>query len=258
MNEDGERIECAGPRTRLVWAALLDQFGAKLPPYPGVGAVEAAALPAPPLLRPGDAVGRKVWALMQAYTLVITHEYGASFAFARLDERTMAQSKHFPALFAAVPVMEELAIAPIAWVAFSVYAWRAYVVEGGRGKTWDAAPSAHRGPRRAVAPSPVWTFSEKRLRDRVDWFTWQESHWRGGRLVFTKAHRELLARYNRLKLTIMRIALERAPTDADVDAAISQHLSKATYARLKDTAETEALVQEDEWKRAIRAGKWIW
>lgn len=258
LEDKGSRFAGAAPRTSLVWASMLAQHDRIIPPYPSPSVVEVATLPGPPLINPNDSDTRKVWRVMQAYTTAIRHLYGASFVFSRLTEEDVQRSKHFKAVLAAVPHLEALRLPPLAWVAFSAYAWRAYVVHGGKGRSWDSAPSQTKGPRASTPPSAVWTFSVQRITSRTDWFSWLESHWRGGRMVVSDAHRALMRRYARLRAALVTLSLEREVTEQDVRECVQRHLSAATYARLKDEAETAAELQQAEWTRAMKRGEWIW
>lgn len=254
----GQRLGGGASHERYTWPLLVREFGDLLPPYPGPGVIEFATLPAPPLIKPSLKEPRAVWRLMCGYSCAVKHYYGASYAFARVSEATVLQSRHYPTLAAAVPQLIDLKISPVAWAAFSIHAWRGYVVGGGKGKTWDAAPSAQRGPSRRTPPSPGWTYSRKRLAERVDWYSWTEAYHRGGRMHFSQAHLELVRRYESMKRAILTVASQRLVTRAEIAQVVQAHLSKRRFDQLKGAAETEAMLQLASWQAAIKQGEFIW
>lgn len=255
----GQRLDGGASRERFVWPLIARQYADIIPPFPGPGVVEFASLPSPPLLDAKEPDPRKVWRVIAGYATAVRHHYGACYAFDRVSEATVLRSKHYPTLSEAVPHFIDLKIAPLAWSAFSIHVWQSYVVGGGRGKTWDAVPSRQRrGPSRRTPPTPAWTFSVKRINERVDWYSWQESYWRGGRLDISIAHRKLATRWYRMKAAIVLAAANGKVTREMIEKAVQANLPKREYDRLKDEAETAAMVQQDAWNRAVKRGEWVW
>ena len=215
------------------------RFGHLLPKYPSADAVPVTTLPEPPLLRADetDAVG----VLLRAHNTACVEWFARrGVKLENVDDALVEK------LSAAAKILREERISPVAWAGFSCSIWAGYKSAKGRKKD-------------CRAPPPVaWVFSEKRLRERRDWFTWREASFSGGRVFIEPEHVELDARYQRIDYA-MRLADAAGELDeARVKAIVAKHLQKRVYAALVDVLEDKALARTRELRLAVRRGEWVW
>ena len=215
-----------------------------------------ARVPNPPQVVDGKLPQQAVQ-LVRAYHSAIARHYSRGRGTAvSSDLLTLIGTEHYVTLINALPTMIEYKAAPDAWVEFSFWFWNKHV-QNYKGKAWDTTPSTIKTPRKGMPPPLKWVYSPKRLIERNDYFAWAESRTKGGRIIQSRAHAELLRRY-----AILRLALwdgsGKIPTAAVVTAAVSKHLPKATYTRLLKAASDAAEEAEHDMAKALKRGDYLW
>ena len=252
----GQRLAGDAHTDSLWWPRLITAYPGVIPPYPGVDVIEPAFLPQPPQLNPKHVEPQHALRIAVGYRCAVEHAYGQCFLFRNATQLTLLADKHFPALVEAVPKMLEYKLAPAAWTAFSIEVWRRYVVQG-RDRSWDSTPSERRT--RKDSPPPVkWVFAGKRLEERTDWFAFVESKFRGGRMVISPAHHELLRRHNAMRADLFELCKSEPALLETVQAIVKKHYPDTTVKRLTAKAEEDTLVQQDQWTKDLARGKWLW
>ncbi len=150
--------------------------------------------------------------------------------------------------------MRDYKMAPVAWTAFSIHAWREYVV-GNKGEGWNVISSQRRRPSAKSPPTPAWVFSPKRLEERTKWFAWYEAHVRGGRIIIGSAHKALVRRYVQMQIDLLTAA--RINTTS-VQEIVVRHFPAGRYSNLLTKAKDQAEDEQDRLNADLKSGKWIW
>lgn len=79
-----------------------------------------------------------------------------------------------------------------------------------------------------------------------------------GRLVFARAHKTLIARYDALRLSLMEEHLERGLTERKVSKIVDELLSEREFARLIRRAQIQTQERQLEIDHAIACGEFLW
>lgn len=236
-----------------------DEYEDLLPPYPGAPVLTPTHIPHPPVILSTTPKVDSIRFIARSYRNALDATFGDSGGILkeamRGDKMAVLQSKHSHALVAALPMLIAYKIAPASWTAFSAMVWQKYVIEGRGVTAWNVIPSQRRRPRGGTPPLPSWVFSKKRLEERTDWFAWHEATCRGGRLMISKAHKQLFARYERL-----RAALLSAPELSHdiVIELVRAELPLRYYATTVKRIQDDYTFEQDQLSADARAGKWLW
>lgn len=166
------------------------------------------------------------------------------------DRDALLQSKYLQTMLTAIPIMVEYKLAPAAWSLFSIMVWRKYVMTP---RGWQVVPS--RTKTRSIPPNPSFVFSEKRLRERTDWFGFYESHCRGGKLLISDGHRDLVGRYLGLKLALLSL---EGPSETEVREVVNSRLTQATIDRLAKKIQQDYDYKQEELDARVQGGEWLW
>ena len=186
------------------WYDILDQHRDVLPEYPAVGVVRAAVLPQMPYLR-GLLHDEAAMMCLDAYRRAVRQRHRREVLARLTTADELREHAAARTVFTAMRTLRERGIAPLAWCMFSLDAWTKFAKGKGRRSRVSAVPSL------------AWVYSSKRLNERDEWFAWEEARYRGGTVVLTKPHRELLQRY--LALQVLLLEHRTMPSRAEVEAA---------------------------------------
>lgn len=239
------------------WSSVVFAYGDLLPQYPSTAVVQAAILPAPPLMTADMPKIKAVRGCALWYRGVMRHLHGHAGnvlieAEDKRNPKTLLSARGFQPILDCLPVLIEQQIAPASWCLFSARVWAEYI--GQPRQTWDSA--VRRAPAKRTKMPPVsWVYSAARMRNHDLWFRWSEAHCRGGRIHVSSPHKALLSRYARLRDAL----LCEATLDAErVRALVVKHLPAAEYARLVREARAAAEFQRDAYAHDLQRGIWLW
>ena len=149
------------------------------------------------------------------------------------------EDDHFLALVATARALRSERIAPLAWCAFSADVWR-------------ERPPAPGVPR---IPSVPWVCSERRVRDRGDWFREESGRYAGGQARTPDALRRLLARYEDMRRALLSL---RDPDEAAVEHVVQAHLPAGRYDGLMATARAAVARDAELIRTAMARGECLW
>lgn len=227
-------------RQALAWPRIMDAWGHLVPRYPGPDVVPLARVPGAPRLDPDEPLPVRVLAVVHAYQATTRHFFGPWVGSFPKPVTVPELRKHRYArlLNAATERLTELRRAPHAWCAFSASVWRSY---HGRG-----------GPKAAPIP---WVLSLKRIDTREEWFAWEETKYAGGRVFIVPAQRELMDRYEGMRLTLLRQPLLDAKR---VRKIVGASFPDGLYERLVDDAREQVSRRVDALHRRVQRGGFIW
>jgi hypothetical protein len=205
---------------------------AELPPYPSTSLIGVCKIPQPPTLKEGLSDVAMVTKLGEAYRAVFESRLGKrSYVLSR---GKVKNSKSYPGLLAAAQWMQEGDVAPMAWAAFSFDCWTAFDEKKGDGPNGK--------------PPPLnWVFSVKRLDERAGWYDREASSYGGGRLLFTDAHRNLLAQYEGLRRACYKHLLTEALVDDWFPGGWEKHYEEAKALAVADQARMNDIVRRGEF-----------
>ena len=223
----------------LQLAPLPSSFSGTLPRYPGQSVVSPAFVPQPPVLAPTMAPEVMVSKMVAAYRGAVDRKFPKQrcYVLARGDVR---KSKHYKKLLEFAHELIDHDIPPAAWAMFSV-------------ERWAKSPAAA-SPSRPKIPSLAFVFSLTRIDDKHRW-QFREAYGDGrigGRAVFGKHHRELLAKYRGLAL---RVACTR---NEDRAALVQEIFPGDLYEDLVDLAKMEAVENRLRLEDQIKRGAYVW
>jgi hypothetical protein len=204
-----------------------------MPPYPSVGFIGVPKVPAPPLLEADLTDESYVKTLAEAYRGAFRSRYDKpSYVMTR---GSVKKSKFFRSFVACANFMRDNEIAPAAWAAFSLDCWISF---GEKNEGSNKKP-----------PPVNWVFSMKRLEERAGWFDREASSYGGGRLLFTRSHKELLRKYEGLKRAAHKELLTQDLIERFFPGGWEDHYDKAK----KESAADQARLRD-----IVRQGEFVW
>jgi len=204
-----------------------------MPPYPSVGFIGAPKIPPPPCLSADLSDEGCVKKLGGAYRGAFESRYGKrSYVMTR---GSVKKGKFYKSLVTSANFMRDNEIAPASWAAFSLDCWISF------GEKNEGANKK---------PPPVnWVFSMKRLEERAGWFDREASSYGGGRLLFTRSHKDLLRRYDGLRRAAHRELLTEALIEQWFPGGWEKHY---------DMAKKEAAADQARLRDMVRRGEFVW
>ncbi len=204
-----------------------------IPPYPSVGFIGVPKIPPPPSLSSDLSDEASVKKLAEAYRGAFESRYNKrSYVMTR---GSVKRSKFYKSLVASAHFMRENDIAPASWAAFSLDSWISFSEKNEGAKT---------------KPPPVnWVFSMKRLEERLGWFDREASSYGGGRLLFTRKHKDILRRYDGLKRAAQRELITEALIEKWFPGGWEKHY---------DMAKKEAAADQARLRDIVRRGDFVW
>jgi hypothetical protein len=206
---------------------------AGVPRFPGNSVVGSLAYPDAPMLDPTAKPAELAAALARAFRGVVEARYGGRcWVLAKGD---ITGAKPYKALVAFATLLIDHEIPPAAWCAHRIDKWRAT----------EAAKSGRQ-------PTLNYVFSPKAISDELRWQYRQEygDSKLGGRVIFTKAHLDLLRRYQRMHNDIT----SGTPREVAVDA----HFPDGLYDVLVDRARMEIVEERNRLESMIKRGVFVW
>ena len=204
-----------------------------MPPYPSVGFIGVPKIPAPPLLDKDLSDEASVKTLSEAYRGAFRSRYGkVSYVMTR---GSIKKNKFFRSFVACADYMRDNEIPPAAWAAFSLDCWISF---GEKNEGSNKKP-----------PPVNWVFSMKRLEERAGWFDREASSYGGGRLLFTRAHKELLRKHEGLKRAAHKELLTEELIEKFFPGGWEKHYDKAK----KESAADQARLRD-----IVRQGEFVW
>ena len=105
----------------------------------------------------------------------------------------------------------------------------------------------------------AWVLGKKRLVERSQLFAWTAgggTH--GGRLVFARAHKTLIARYDELRAALLEESLGGELTERKVVLIVNSVLSERDYATLVRRAQTQTKQRQEEIDFSMESGEYLW
>lgn len=236
------RLAGQGRAQACAWPELVRRCTPAIPVYPGPAIVPAVTVPGPPMLKHGAALEEHARAVALSYRGGVEKRYRApcwAFDF----RKPLSASKFYGELCLGATALCERAIAPAAWVAFSIDVWRRYVAPA-------MPPKVQRTP-----PAVGWVFSPDRIAERADWFAAERVRYEGGQLYVGDAHRDLLRVWQRMQ----RDLLCHMPTDATAAAAVvRRHFPGRAYAKAVERACDEAEYARTLLQQSLTRGDFLW
>lgn len=226
------------------WTRILLEYGNLLPHFPGTTLIKPARIPPPPRLK-GDP-GADALDCFQAYRATSRYYFRSSKQPqwpVRLSELHALPSRAQSVLRTGARVLFESGTQPMVWCAWSMRSWATY------------------GPRyRRGAPPPMgWVFAGKRVAEKGQFFVWDEGGVQSGaKLVFARAHKTLIARYNALRAALMEEHLERGLTEKRVTKIVDEILSDREYAKLLRRAQLQVEERQVTIDQAVLDGEFLW
>ena len=204
-----------------------------MPPYPSVGFIGVPKVPPPPLLSDDLSDEDCVKKLGGAYRGAFESRYGKrSYVMTR---GSVKKGKFYKSLVTSANFMRDNEIAPAAWAAFSLDCWISF------GEKNEGANKK---------PPPVnWLFSMKRLEERAGWFDREASSYGGGRLLFTRSHKDLLRKYEGLKRAAHKELLTEELIEKFFPGGWEKHY---------DSARKEAAADQARLRDIVRRGEFVW
>lgn len=209
-----------------------------VPSYPGPYLMPTARVPAPPKLPEGlSQMEEAVW-LGKAYRGAAEVRLKKKcWILVRRDQ--LARSKLRFVLFAGAKALREAEIPPVAWTLFSVDVWLKYEPQKGKPK-----------------PPPLsWVFSPKRIEERAGWFWAESGSYIATRNILGPAARELLQRYDTMRLALFQAG---ATTPEAVAEVVARFLPGDTYDRLLREAKAQAQDDQVRMNAAAAKGDFLW
>lgn len=216
------------------------------PPVPGMILVEGvprrpspalmgcAVVPPPPLLAADAPEPALVAELLRAYRGAAGDRWGRRcYVLWKWDPASpkARESSNFRLLADAAACMRAQGIAPAAWAAWSCDVWRTF----GKG-----------------LPPLRWVFSQTRLVERAGWFRHEEPI-AGGRVIFGKAVRDLLARWEN-----MAAEVRWARDPAQARAVAARWFPEDLWERMLGAARASAQADREALALAVRDGRFVW
>lgn len=206
----------------------------EVPEFPGMDLLEPAVVPSPPKLNPDDPDGSWALALVRAYRGAVQSRYNVKSGAFR--QNNVATSKYAKALAEAARKLIEYDIPPASWAAFSLDVWRKYSGEKASAKK---------------PPALQWVFAAKRIEERHGWYKRESSSYTGGRVLFSKSAKELMTRYQSMRLELLH-------SEDSPGAVVARHFPDGCYERLLRTAREEAQAERRSLSAALARGEWLW
>lgn len=206
------------------------------PPYPTLKLIR---VPAPPELDQHGSDEDHFRQIASTWTKALEARYGGRcFVFSKAM-RNPKKSKYYKALTKAAQQFVAHEISPAAWIAFSFDVWHEY------------------GKHPHDDPPPIpWVFDVKRISERRGWFRREAARYRGGRLLFSKAHRELVTRYTHMQSALAGLPIKS--TDAEVKQTIEKYFPENLYNDLLNRANAVAEDIQKKLYDCLRSGDWLW
>jgi len=214
-----------------------------VPQAPSPTNLDMIKIPAPPQLDPDADEVAWFRAIAKTYTRAYNDRYrqfgNESYTFSRVM-RNPRKSRYYKLVVEAARKFIKHEIPPASWIAFSFDVWHEY----GGGRDEDDSP-------------PVsWIFSRERVEKRWGWFYAESSRYRGGRILLTNFHKELIHRYDQ-----MRSALSQLPvsaSDATINVTVQQFFPDDLYEFLLEKSNAAARKVCEKLNESLRAGDWLW
>lgn len=203
-----------------------------LPPYPGASLIEVPRVPQPPLLLETDGPEDHAKILATLFRNCVEKRYAIRcFLFRKGD---IKRSKHYAKLVEFAKLLIAHEIPPAAWIGWRVDEWLA----NRKGDRPQLPPVAY--------VFNVRTITETRWRFREVY----EDGQIGGRMLFTKSHRELLRRFQLLHAAINR--------GADKAKALARYFPDDLWDVLLDAARCESADARQDFARRLKRGEFLW
>lgn len=227
----GKRIG-GSARGAYAWADVVTTYYDVLPAYPGANILDPYRHPAPPLLDKRLSKHKQAVELARAYTSTMRHFVRRPWEF----KSPLKHDRSYVLLLEVVPLFIEGQIPPQAWVKFSLDAFMKHVRNG--------------------VPKPNWVFSKKRLTERLDWFSWEQSFNTAQCVVWVASeHRKLLRLYEKMKRELLAQA---KLTPSLVQEIRDRILPFEEYTRLYEKAQMKYSMRKSKIESALDRGLYIW
>lgn len=220
------------------WTQLVLEYGDEIPPYPGVSVIKPARVPSPPKLVGSDP---EQWALQlfRAYAAVVQRAPRPP----RLDDLRRLPNAGLRTLWLAAPVFVERGTQPVPWCKFSLASWRRF------------------GPVRLRinrSPPIQWVYGQASLEKADLWYQWSGATTGGSRLVFSRTHKALIRRYDKMRHALLAHAACKDLTAQDVRNIVAATLPQSLYRRAVDHAKLEVEMAQADIDSRLRRGADLW
>lgn len=210
---------------------------ADLPPFPGIGVIQPATVPAPPLVDSDSSKTLKAQQLMDAYDMTLKRKLPKQWNphtqhGLKVNERKL--------LLQAADALAVQQVSPLRWCEFSfdVYAkGRELDAESGKGQR------SERPPMRVV-------YALKRIEETAGWAR-TEYERRGERVILTRTWATLIGKWRKMMADVLS-------GGCTPDTAKTRHFPADSYSRLVAKANAEARQEQQNVSARLASGEYLW
>lgn len=215
--------------------------------------MRVAKVPPPPHLKPEAELDDQVRVVAKTWMRAIDSRYlrltgqkCGSFMklleyMRRRNRKKLESSKYYKLLCGAAEWFVEKNVPPAAWIAFMIDVWVDHI---------DQSDDK-------TNPPPAMLVLGKKSREKwYGWFRGTQGRYRGGKLLFTDTHRELMRRHD-----FMRAELYRLPPNCEdraVKKVVAKYFPDDEYDDLLDAANEEADALQAKLRELRDRGEWLW
>ena len=213
------------------------------PPYPTTDYLHVPTVPRPPLLDDEASEEDIAFACLKAYRgAVEAMTKQPCKVLSGYDAARLSRWSGYSRLLQGAVMLHACGVAPAAWCAFSVDAWRQHVRK-------------HRS-KSPIAPPLTWTFLETRIADHSDWFLEDSDNsvWTAGRMKFGPLATKLIDRYARYAMELRT----KSFTHEDALRIKAKWWPETRYQREVEAVRAEGDAEQKRLTEAVARGEWVW